>query len=80
MIRERSISFEEVAFAIQNDKILDIIKHANPGRYKNQKMYVIEWNGYAYLVPFVQDGDSVFLKTVIPSRKATKAYLKEKNR
>lgn len=80
LIKERSISFEEVIAAIENDQILDIIDHPNQKRYENQKMYVICAKGYVYLVPFIIDenGD-VFLKTIIPSRKAKQKYIQEKS-
>ena len=77
LIRERGISFEEAVLAIETGKVLDIVGHPNPGRYQGQRMYIVEMNGYAYLVPFVEDKTVVFLKTIIPSRKATKQYLGE---
>ena len=76
LVRERGVSFEEVVLAIEKGKILDIVDHPNKGKYGSQKMYVIELNGYAYLVPFVQDKEVLFLKTIIPSRKATKKHLR----
>ena len=76
---ERGVSFEEIVFAIENGKVLDIIEHPNAAKYRNQKMYIVEWNDYAYLVPFVEDRETVFLKTIIPSRKATKRYLGGEN-
>ncbi|OGG87135.1 toxin [Candidatus Kuenenbacteria bacterium RIFCSPHIGHO2_02_FULL_39_13] len=72
---ERDIGFEDCLLAIEEDKILDILEHKNKKRYPNQKIFVLEISGYAYLVPFVEDKDKVFLKTIIPSRKATKEYL-----
>jgi len=73
--RERDISFEEVLLAIENSQILDIVKHPNQKRYQNQKIIIININNYAYLVPFVEDEEKIFLKTIIPSRKATKKYI-----
>lgn len=75
LIEERCVSFEEVVFCIQNKMVLEIVDHPNPKKYPKQKIYVIQMNDYVYLVPFVKDGDGVFLKTIIPSRKATKRYL-----
>jgi len=72
---ERDIGFEDCLLAIEEDKILDILEHKNKKRYPNQKIFVLEISGYAYLVPFVEDKDKVFLKTIIPSRQATKEYL-----
>ena len=72
---ERDIGFEDCLLAIEEGKILDILEHKNKKKYPNQKIFVLEINGYAYLVLFVEDKDKVFLKTIIPSRKATKEYL-----
>ena len=73
---ERNISFEEIVLAIEADGLLDIVVHSNPGKYPNQRMFVVAVEQYAYLVPFVDESDFYFLKTVIPSRKATRDYLK----
>ena len=71
----RGISFEEVLFHIENGDILDILEHPNQERYGGQRIFVVEVEEYAHLVPFVEDEKEVFLKTIIPSRKATKKYL-----
>ncbi len=77
LINERHISFEEVVAALNDGQLLDVIKHPNKQKYPNQEMYVVQINNYAYLVPFVQkDKNSVFLKTIFPSRKAKKQYIK----
>jgi hypothetical protein len=68
-------SFEEILFHIECGDILDILKHPNTQRYAGQRILVVAVNEYAYLVPYVEDNDEVFLKTIIPSRKATKKYL-----
>jgi len=73
--RERSVSFEDVVYHIMAGDILDTFEHPNQERYPGQKIHVINIEGYAYLVPFVESEDEVFLKTVIPSRKATITYL-----
>ena len=72
---ERDICFEDVLVAINEDRLLDILQHPNAKKYPNQKIFVIEVNHYAYLVPFVETKTVIFLKTIIPSRKATKNYL-----
>jgi hypothetical protein len=72
---ERHISFEELLFYIEQGGILDIVKHPNPEKYKGQRIFIVNVDNYAYLVPFVETDDEVFLKTVIPSRKATQRYL-----
>lgn len=77
LINERHISFEEIVAALDNKQVLDVINHPNRGKYPHQKMYVVEVNNYVYLVPFVQMNEqTVFLKTIIPSRKAKKRYAK----
>ena len=77
---ERGIGFEIVVTHIERGDLLDILKHPNQERYPNQQLLVIEINGYVYLVPFVEDENGRFLKTIIPSRKATRDYLEgEKN-
>ena len=77
LVKERSISFEEVIAAIGAGGVLDILPHPNPAKYPNQEIYVININDYIYLVPFVRkDKNTVFLKTIFPHRKLTKLYLK----
>jgi uncharacterized DUF497 family protein len=73
--RERGISFEEVVFHIEAGHELDILDHPNQQQYPNQKMSVVQIENYVYLVPFVTSGTEIFLKTIFPSRKATKLYL-----
>lgn len=74
---ERTVSFEDVQTAVEENKILEDKLHPNQKRYPNQKMLVVEIKGYAYLVPYVENGERLFLKTIIPSRKATRDYLKQ---
>ncbi|HIP73210.1 MAG TPA: toxin [Anaerolineae bacterium] len=73
--RERQVSFEAVVFHIQNGGLLDVITHPNQTRYRGQRIFIVNINDYAYLVPFVEDDRVVFLKTIIPNRKATRRYL-----
>ncbi len=75
--KERGISFEEVIFIIANDGVFDILGHHNPEKYPNQKIFVINIDNYVYLVPAVFDKKQIFLKTIIPSRKATRKYIGE---
>ena len=77
LISSWGVSFEEVIAIIESGEILDVIEHPNQVKYSHQKMYVIEINGYVYLVPFIEDGAKIFLKTIIPNRKAQKKYLGE---
>lgn len=72
---ERSISFEEIVLAIEADGVLDNLNHPNSNKYPSQSILVVALNGYAYLVPYVEEPEYFFLKTVIPSRKATRDYL-----
>jgi len=76
---DRGISFEEIVFYISSGAVLDIIENPDNERYKDQYMFIIDIENYAYIVPFVEDNENgtVFLKTIYPSRKATKKYLEE---
>jgi uncharacterized DUF497 family protein len=74
---ERGVSFEDVVFHIMADDILDTVDHPNQARYPGQQIHVIAIEEYVYLIPFVELEEEVFLKTIIPSRKATKSYLGE---
>ena len=73
--KSRNISFEEIVFAIDDGKLLDVLQHQNRGKYPDQFLLIVDIRIYAYVVPFVEDGESYFLKTIYPSRKATKRYL-----
>ncbi len=74
---ERGISFEDVVFYLQQGALLDDTEHPNSEKYPNQRVFVINIDNYAYLVPYVENRKEIFLKTVIPGRKATKLYLGE---
>ena len=74
--KERGISFEEVVFHIERGQLLDIVEHPNQEKYTGQRIFIVHINDYVYLVPFVEDEQEIFLKTIIPSRKATKKYLR----
>ena len=71
----RGIGFEEVILHIERDDLLDVVEHPNQSKYPNQQMLIVKIKEYAYLVPFVEDEEGKFLKTIIPSRKATREYL-----
>ena len=71
----RRVGFEEVLLKIESGDVLDIIEHKNKERYPNQRMFVLDIDGYAYLVPFVETDTEIFLKAIIPNRKATRNYL-----
>ena len=76
---ERGIGFEDIVFHIERGDLLDILEHPNPDRYAGQRIFVVRREDYVFLVPFVEDEHTVFLKTIIPSRKATKQYLGEES-
>lgn len=73
--RLRGICFEEVLVQIQNGGVLAIIRHPNQERYPEQNIIVLNVDGYVWLVLYVKTGGVRFLKTIIPSRKATREYL-----
>ena len=74
---ERGVSFETMVVAIEAGGVLDILAHPNEQKYPRQRVLVVAHDSYAYLVPFVEEDDYFFLKTVIPSRKATRDYLNQ---
>ncbi len=73
---ERGVSFEEAVLAIEQGQLLDILEHPNKDKYENQNIFVVKIYNYVWLIPFVENENEVFLKTIIPSRKATKQYLR----
>lgn len=78
LVGTREVSFEDIVVAITEGNVLDIYDHPDTVHYPNQQILVIAISDYAYLVPCVEDDEKVFLKTIIPSRKATKKYLIKK--
>ena len=72
---DREVSFEEITLAIEEDGLLDILHHPNQEKYPGQRILVVCLQDYVYLVPFVEEADFYFLKTIIPNRKATRDYL-----
>lgn len=72
--QSRGISFEDVVLALESGGLLDVLAHPNPRRYPNQKVLVVAVMEYVYLVPHIEEPSYVFLKTIIPSRKATRDY------
>jgi len=73
--KERGVSFEDVIVALENNKLLEIIDHPNQRQYPDQKIFVLDIRGYAYYVPFVENKDKIFFKTIFPNRKAQNKYL-----
>ncbi|RJG00809.1 BrnT family toxin [Noviherbaspirillum sedimenti] len=74
---DRGISFENIVVAVESGGLLDLLAHPNQEKYSKQRVLVVECDNYAYLVPFVEEEDYFFLKTIIPSRKATRDYLNQ---
>jgi hypothetical protein len=72
---ERGVTFVEIIYHINHGGLLDTIEHPNPKAYPGQRIFIVNVDGYACLVPFVEDDQSIFLKTIIPSRKMTRHYL-----
>jgi uncharacterized DUF497 family protein len=71
----RGVSFEQVALAIVSGDLIDRVKHPNPDKYPNQRVFLVKIDDYIYSVPYVEDDEKMFLKTIIPNSKATKKYL-----
>ena len=72
---ERGITFEEIVFHLTHGGLLDAIHHPNQKHYPGQRIFIVNIEGYAYVVPFVETDSGVFMKTIMPSRKMTKQYL-----
>lgn len=73
--KERGLGFEDVLISVDDGRILDVYDHPDQKRYPGQKILVVNVENYAYLVPYVEDEKKYFLKTIIPSRRATRKYL-----
>ena len=74
--RTRGVCFEDVVVCIQCGDVLDVIRHPKRDRYPGQNIIVLNVDGYVWLIPYVKQKGVRFLKTIIPSRKATREYLK----
>jgi hypothetical protein len=74
LIVVRQLSFEAVVAAIESGELLDVLEHPNPERYPGQRILVVRIAGYVHLVPYVETDHHLFLKTIIPSRKANQRY------
>ena len=75
LIQERGVSFEQITIAVENGDLLQIVQHLNVEKYPRQKIMIVGIDGYAFLIPFVEEIDYLFLKTIIPSRKATRDFI-----
>ena len=72
---ERGVSFEEILSALSQGGLLRVMEHPNQAKYEHQKMLVVRIREYAYLVPYVENEHEIFLKSIMPSRKATRDFL-----
>ena len=77
--RERGMSFERVVVAIENNQLLDVLEHPNQEKYAGQRIFVVDMDDYVFLVPFLEKEDRIFMKTIIPSRKAASKYGRRTN-
>jgi len=73
----RGVCFEHIVLLMEREEVLDVLEHPNQERYPGQRIAIVGINEYAYLVPYIREGEGIFLKTIIPSRKATNKYLRE---
>ena len=74
LVHERGISFERIVFEISMGNEVAVVMHPNQDKYPGQMISVVEVDDYVYLVPFVETESEIFLKTIIPSRKATRQF------
>jgi uncharacterized DUF497 family protein len=74
--KNRGVSFEQVIVLMERGDVLETIEHPNQNKYPGQKIATVRIDDYAYLVPYVQESEDIFLKTIIPSRKATNKYVR----
>ncbi len=79
LFKKRNITFDEVVQAISDGYGVSDVPHWNKEKYPHQRIITVMINDYAYLVPYVKDGDDYFLKTIIPSRKETKRIKENKS-
>ncbi|HCO97039.1 MAG TPA: toxin [Phycisphaerales bacterium] len=75
LIKHRGVCFEQVVLLLDGQEVLEVLDHPNQKRYPGQRIAIVNIDNYAYLVPYVQEEEDIFLKTIIPSRKATREYL-----
>jgi uncharacterized DUF497 family protein len=73
--KTRGVCFEDVVFFMERGALLDDYEHPNRKDYPEQRIMVVAIGNYAYLVPYVENDEELYLKTLIPSRKATQRYL-----
>ena len=74
LLRRRGVSFERIVFEIASGNELAVLEHPNQEKYPGQKISMVQVDDYVYAVPFIETEVEIFLKTIIPSRKATRQY------
>lgn len=74
----RGVCFEEIVILMKQEEVIDVLEHSNQDKDPGQRIAIVEINEYAYLIPYVQEGEEIFLKRIIPSRKATNQYVRVK--
>lgn len=74
----RNIGFDDIVSLISEGHLLAVVEHPNQGKYPHQQVFVVDVEGYVYMVPFERNETTIYLRTIYPSRKATKLYLKDK--
>lgn len=74
LMRERGVSFERIVFEIASGNELAVLEHPNQEKYPGQKISMVQVDDYVYAVPFIEREEEIFLKTIIPSRKATRQF------
>jgi len=74
----RGVCFEQVVVILAKGEVLEIVENPNQKKYPDQKIALVTINDYVYLVPYVEDDQGIFMKTIIPSRKATEKYLRRR--
>ena len=79
LMQERGVSFEEILSSIEQGGLLTTVDHPDPRKYPNQRIWVVKVRAYAHLVPLVETEEEIFLKTIMPCRKATRQFLGEVN-
>ncbi|HOO77714.1 MAG TPA: BrnT family toxin [bacterium] len=73
--QERGVTFEDIVYHLTHGGLLDTIEHPNQKQYPGQRIFIVNVEGYVCVVPFVEDDEVIFMKTIVPSRKMTKLYL-----
>lgn len=77
--KSRGVSFEQVELAIASGDLIDLLTHPNPAEYPDQKIFLVKIDDFVFSVPFVEDNEKIFLKTIIPNSNASKKFFGGKN-